>query len=465
MEVINKHKRIIIGAIILFCSLFFFYVKISQSPSSLFCIDEYSWLSRTYYFDLLLKGDLSNRLWDVSGMDPDPKLTTYLYGALIYPKYVSFAPKKNETNMISYLINNNYFNFFINKNSYRFFRQKTTSDINIFDIRILNINYKPINLLVLKYGGEFKKILELLFYTRIFASFFTTLGVLIYFLLLIKISKRPFTSLLLAFAYGLSKVVYSAGTLAMTEPFYIFFTMICIYLLINIVENAKSYKNILLFAIFASFATQVKLSGCVFIIIYIFFQCLFIIKNTLNHKSIRQHVIFLMIVPIISISIYYISDPSLYKQPIKSTALQYTKTLEMGSISVRKYPKGNITSLKKKLIYVYQFVQKRNVIIPITYEEFSFWIFIFYIYGAIIGARKALLDIYYFFSEERRSLSNETVFFISFNLLLTSMLLVTPLAADRYMVTFIGIIQYSIYLGISDLVRRVKWIYNSLFFP
>lgn len=110
MEVINKLKLIIIGAIVLLYSLFFFYTKISHSPSPLFCIDEYSQLSRTYYFDPLIKGDLSNRLWDVSGVDPDPKRTTYLYGALLYPKYISFA-LKNETNMISYLINNNYSNF------------------------------------------------------------------------------------------------------------------------------------------------------------------------------------------------------------------------------------------------------------------------------------------------------------------------------------------------------------------
>jgi hypothetical protein len=82
----------------------------------------------------------------------------------------------------------------------------------------------------------------------------------------------------------------------------------------------------------------------------------------------------------------------------------------------------------------------------------------------IIGARKTALGMHNLFIGARKGISNETVFFISFNLLLISTLVTTPLAADRYMVTFVGVIQYSVYLGISDLIRRIIWIYNSLLF-
>jgi len=85
----------------IFIIFFTFYNNVYKKISITYW-DEEAWLGRGYFFELLIKGDFNNPLWDTPLAFDQPKLTEYMYGAAIYPTYLKYKEKKTLT-MLNFL--------------------------------------------------------------------------------------------------------------------------------------------------------------------------------------------------------------------------------------------------------------------------------------------------------------------------------------------------------------------------
>lgn len=84
--------------------------------------DEYAWIGRSYYFDFLIKGDIHNFHWQSYYAVNQPKLAEYLYGALLYPKFLS-QKEYYDNDYIKFLIDNNFYE--ITSTYYHNYKQKS----------------------------------------------------------------------------------------------------------------------------------------------------------------------------------------------------------------------------------------------------------------------------------------------------------------------------------------------------
>jgi len=73
--------------------------------------DEASWIGRSYFFQLFIRGDFNNRLWQTELGYEETKLQQYLFGLWLYPKHIQYKKQSPDLkpDFAMFLIANNFY--------------------------------------------------------------------------------------------------------------------------------------------------------------------------------------------------------------------------------------------------------------------------------------------------------------------------------------------------------------------
>lgn len=82
----KKYLEISICSLIFIFALLFLNSYVNKNLS--YHADEYEWVGRSYFFDLLIQQKFQDPLWQSYYSYDHPKLVYYLYGAYLYPSYL-----------------------------------------------------------------------------------------------------------------------------------------------------------------------------------------------------------------------------------------------------------------------------------------------------------------------------------------------------------------------------------------
>ncbi len=243
--------------------------------------DEYYWTTGSYYFDLLIRSDLKHPAWSADEMFISPHFAHYYYGFLIYIRYFFKDLFVDKPPYISFLIENGLCD---KKDSYI-----------LYEMSIRQIKHCPYELKTDMIGGRSyymkelgdygKKFVELIYYLRHANSIVLTIFVMLFFIVLVRLTNNMSLSLLLPFLLSSNKLILQNTLTVYSELIYICAYLVGTYSLICLIDIKNSpflkkkppryYLYLFIFCLSSSIALSTKLTGIIllvqFSIIYIYY--------------------------------------------------------------------------------------------------------------------------------------------------------------------------------------------------
>jgi len=319
----SKNKKIIIYffiPLLIFTFFLTFYISIYKKIPIRYW-DEHDWIAKSYYFDLLVKGDFNNELWFTINSYDQPKLTEYLYGSVLYPYYLNYK-KNKEVDFVEFLINHNFFK--VSSLKYQNYKNSKADFINwganpkeVFDV-------SP-DYLIKKFGKNIQKTINLIFIARQVNVIILTFNVLVVYFLSFILSNSIFISVLTALFFGTNTLVVSASLRAQSDGLFLFLFNICLLLLVLFFrKNRYPFKIGLLFFIFSAFLNATKINGVMIVFIFDLLGIIVLIYNYIFKSKIVYRLLKSLIVGnFLFIFLFIAHSPLLIRYPIKGTLLFY----------------------------------------------------------------------------------------------------------------------------------------------
>ncbi len=307
----KKNDGLIITSLFLFF-LFFYMWYIPFIPIRYY--DEALWLGQSYFAELFLKRDFNNKLWQSYYSYEQPKLQEYLYGLLIYPKYLEAKKKDRNLDLAKFLISNNFYSiegrdYFNYKNNLKNFINWGPNDYNYSSQK-----------LIAKYGEDFKKTIDLIFQARKLNALLVAINLIVIYLIISLISNKLVAFLATIF-YGFNNLFLTTSLIAHSEAlFLLLFNLGLLLLLKMFLKDAKHYKIHLLFGIVAGLTAQTKLNGFLLIIFYNLFFIAKLILDMFRKKLdiFKSNFFHSFIANFTCLFIFISLHPFLYSKPFKN---------------------------------------------------------------------------------------------------------------------------------------------------
>ena len=460
--------KYILIPIAVFFLFFIVYSKKSLNLNSIFYIDEYSWVGRGYYFDLLLKGDFNNKLWNVYGFDGDPKMNSYIYGLANYSSYL--RNKKPGQDMFQYLIDNNLFTGWLqSKANIKPYTQYLINNKNFIFWQRNEANGKTLISLLNQFGPEFEKTLQLILNARKFAIVFFCLSVVFAYFIAHLLFDNLLISLILSLAYGLSFLLSEYGAVAYGEPILLFFINLGLLIILWIIKqkgNLNNYIFIILGFVIAC-ANQTKLNGVILLFIWFSICAIKTVEGIIKKDKnlLKQSIIQFLITLFSFIFFYVILDPFLIKNPIRNVFSQYQLSIKIDQNFFLSRPTERLGNFTDKLLFINKnfFDYSYSYIIPYffvgKYDVFFMLLCLktFFLIGIISMILKFIRDLINLFKSKNTLPISINIFlfiiFCGFNFLLISTL---NLAWARYTAIIILPTILLIIFGILSFAEYYK---------
>jgi hypothetical protein len=468
-NIFNLNKYILIPCLIFLIFIKLVYLPVALSASSVYRWDEYHWISRSYYFELLINRDFTNRAWDNYGIDGDPKLASFLYGAFLYPSYLkyknNYVNNKERYDMVNYLIDHNFFDtYFMNskfRSNYKLYLEKKNSYI---EWTPEFASGQKLYLLKKLYGEKFQKTINIIYKTRTLSVVFAAASVVVvYYLGLNLFKSNSIVAVMLVFFYGFSKVCVENFTTTYTESIYMFFYLASVLILLNYLSTKNKNLNILLFGVVSSLCFLSKLSGIVLLVAYS-------IMLVLENIKLTTKIVHLLVVSLIFLTIYVLFTPSFLQTPFKYLLFQFTWTNRIAILQANTILKdcALLSFSKRMFFFIDRFFSFSTILRPFVLDStgpFSLGLIVFgYIYGFILLLNQLLSSLGMYVRREFFNLSKWAIFFSSYFLNVIVFLIVLIIGLERYLISFtVPIIFISAY-GIERGVRNLTKIYLHNFY-
>lgn len=313
-ENIKKIIRYILIPLIIFFSFLIYYQNYLYTLPIRYW-DEARWIERSYFYELYIKKDFQNPLWNSSFAYDQPRLTEYVFGSVLYPYYLQEkANKGKDYDMGKFLIDHNF--SMLEGGKYMLYRFK---NMNFIDWESFN-NYSP-EYLLNKFGKNFGETLNIIYLVRNTNAFILALViVIVYFIALV--SFGDFVAYITALFYGFNKVVLNTSLIAHSEALFLLFFNLSLLCLIFIFRKEKTGAcALILFAIFAAFCTQTKINGIMLFGIFSIIYTMKILGYMINkaYRKARIGIIKIILVNLLGISIFMMLDPFTYKNPLNNS--------------------------------------------------------------------------------------------------------------------------------------------------
>jgi len=278
--------------------------------------DEMIWVGRSYFFDYYIKGDFNDRVWRSYQSYDQPKLAEYMYGAWLYPRYLSDKSKEKDLSFdyTKYLISRGYYMIdeSFNGKYIEYYKQMMSQTVVVEETESGSRDYY-----YEKYGDRVLKTVDLVLYSRKINIVWLILTVIVvYKIFSFGISER--LSLILAFGYGLNNLVTISTLKAHSEALFLLLFNSCLLMLLMFFKYRR-LVYLILFSVLAGLCTATKLNGIMLLPIFLIAN---LIRNDKRNKWVK-YIISGLIVLLISLSIFFFINPFLFPDPINNVKLLY----------------------------------------------------------------------------------------------------------------------------------------------
>ncbi len=421
--------------------------------------DENAWIGRSYFFDLFVRRDFSNPLWQSYYSYDQPKLAEYLYGLALYPSYIKEKTKHKNYDFIEFLIDNNFYQvqskFYENyKDSKKNFVVWGRRPFEDFDV---NSEY-----LINKYGSNFQNTVNLIFQARkINILFLATTVILIYFISLL--SSNPFIAFFTSIIYGFSNLIVAFGLRAQSDGIFVFFYSLALLLLVLINKKKKFRLRLLLITLFAvttALLSQTKLNG---VLLLILFDLIFVIRTIIyfcknKTEGIKKNLLILFLSNFIFIITFISIHPFLYDNPIKKIFILFQWRNTVALSQIKQFPNDYLSSYidRVKQIFINFLYTKdpqiyNSILLPNGIFIFKNQVLIFinnilFIFG--------LLFLLYSLFKKRYSSSNIVLITFLFSIFAMSFFLY--LNWERYLIQFVFFFIFIKIFAVGQLLILIE---------
>jgi len=428
---VNKNLiivRLLLGYICLFISNV--YIQ-NHIPFTYF--DEPIWISRSYFFDVFVKGDFTNPIWQSFPSYDQPKLAEYAYGAWLYPIYL--AQKHANPDIKNY-------GDFLSFNGISLPEGNST-----FLSPTLNpgdVGYR--SELIDKYGSGINSPLNLIQSARLLNAALLPLVVILAFFLFSLFSSQK-VAIVATLLYATNPNLLTSGLLAHSETLFLFFFNAAL-LLLALYSKTPRFSRLILFSVFTAFATSTKLNGIILLVLFI----LVIIKSLRKLSQLKPHFTLHLTLPfLVTFSIFVTLNPFTYSHPSQKSLTLFTHRYETLAFQTAAFPQDALFSSAQRLSALFEILLHPSqfnlypLSIPfLLHLLLGYLLLVFFLLGVTVTlSRSSPLP--------RTPLG---VFFIT--LLLTSMYF--SLKWPRYLIHLVIFIVYFQSLGLFSIPDSIRWL-------
>lgn len=311
----NYPKKLI--AAILFLVFFSFYLyRLPSQP--LVRWDELFWIGKSYFFELMIKGDIKNELWQSVFSYDQPKLGELLFGAYFYPQYLTYKQKIAQPDYAywQYLIDHNFFESeweSLNPEYKQVYKNNNPNYIHWeTDDTTPPVDY------IARYGANFIPTHSLLIQARQLNALLLALSVGVIFLLG-SLVGGPVIGLLTALLYGFNPLVMSAGLHAYSEALFLLLFNLGIYALISFFRQKKPTPfRIAMLGLLFGLCFSTKLVGVMLLCFYLLFELvLLLMKKPTRIAQLTPIITRAGLISITTLAIFIALNPFTYSNPIQ----------------------------------------------------------------------------------------------------------------------------------------------------
>jgi hypothetical protein len=340
----------IIGAFIFFI-LVFLYTWVYKEVFLNFH-DEAIRVGRGYLFELVLKGDFRNPLWQTADGYDQPQLPQLVYGAMIYPKYQQYKTSHPQHNYLMYMIDKSLYDttdmvdepLFAPYVSY----QKNLDSYIDWKEYI----HGPNELYSKRHGPTFNQTLDTIYTARRINIIFLALSALIFYALTLRFMPIG-ASFITTLWFGANSLIVSSGLRAHNEGLFLLFFVSGLYLLVTQLTQTQvpSIRKSIVLGVVAGLCMASKLNGAMLSIYYIFYSLLFAFLSW-RQKQMRRllsWVISPIIVCLVMFGTFVLLNPFTYGNPISNTWRMYTYRQEQVNRSHIYDPTHVLPTIKSRL--------------------------------------------------------------------------------------------------------------------
>lgn len=441
--------------------------------------DEYPRIGESYFFELFIKRDFSNPLWfSYYGYD-QPKLISYIFGAILFPEYLSYSREKENYDFVKFLIDHNFYraqgfyqNYISNNPNYTEWTVGEYGRSSWIKGERGNADYY-----LKKYGESFNKVIKLIYKVRALNSFILAFCVVVTYFISAFLQGRNF-AILATVLYGFNGLVIRTSLLAQQEAVLILLFNLGVGLLLIIFSKQKySLKLLISYALISALCAQTKLNGILLIIIFNYLFILLLI-SLINEQRKRHSLIYyinniskIFLVNLSFFIIFVALNPYLYKSPINNTLNMYNHRKLTAQAQTVLFPGSALPSYQSRFFAIYDnFLGHRinsfnNLVFLGTNQGVTLpWLWAFFLIGLI-------KCVYVFLKKRSEFLNGNGVMLISFILVQVVMIGYLELNWDRYFVQLAIFFIYFQTLGLylvgkilfHYLLRIIKGLATRLF--
>lgn len=339
----------LIFPLLIFCFSLYFYSQIYKSIPIRYW-DEYYWVARSYYFELFIKKDFDNELWFTTESYDQPKLAEYIYGLVLYPKFIDYKRKiklnDNNYDLAKFLIDNNFYS--IESKKYENYKNLNRNYINwgkdpqeVFDVSF--------DFLIKKFSSSINKTIDLIFSARkanvLFLSF---TSVIVYFLAL-NLSGSLVVSLLFVLFYGTNIYIIESALRAHSEGLFLLLFDLSLLFILFFFNKKYSIKYGMLFFISSALLTTTKLNGVMLTIIFNILLFSLLLSEGFNRNILRT----IIFGNTIFFVIFIFHHPLLMKNPMENVFLIYKHRLTTTIDHAKAEPSSVLATRKSRVLSIF----------------------------------------------------------------------------------------------------------------
>jgi hypothetical protein len=304
MNLLRKSKSIILFFFILIIACFYYF---HDYKNHIFFIDEYEFMRKSYYFDLLfMKHDLKDRRWYNEKFDSgaaQPKVGPYIFGFVLHLSGIkNIETKLNDIGFNNIKVNGNYWWFSL------WMHKPSTFPLDLHES------------------------LKIIWIGRITAIIFTIGTVCLIYIIGSLIYGNLFgfiVSLIIIF----NRLLSIEGKFAMTDTMQLFFfllnLLLCRFWLRALYSRNNNYYFMVnfLIGVNAAFAIGTKVSA-IMLPIFLLSVISLILLTQNTFKQVKKIIFGILIIGITCVFIFYLLHPFIQKDPIYSFLYMFQNRLD-----------------------------------------------------------------------------------------------------------------------------------------
>ncbi len=332
--------------LLLFVSLIFYYKKVSRTlPVSYF--DEELWVRETYFFQFYSPKTFDRSIWNTNESSNQPKLTEFVYGAWIYPKYLRERKENPGIDYTQFLIKNGFYSAYLPEN-YLVYKESLKDNFVTLDYS----DSDTLPNLVKKYGVEILRNTDLIIYVRQMNIALLILNVTLVTIYFYKLRGIVF-GVLFGIFYAYNPLITDSVLRAHSESVFLLMFNLTIIFMFKYFLNNKKMLYLVLFSIFAGLCFSAKLNGVMLLLPYLLIA-VFPDRKYDKRWGAKAYLINVLVPILIAWFVFIILNPYTFSSPILNIVKMLEQRLATVQLQIYLFPQAYLPNLADRAGFIFK---------------------------------------------------------------------------------------------------------------